>query len=73
MTQAARRGHIAIVETLRQAGANLGGSDLEGGFAAIEVERAGRRGDTDALRVWNLAGFTVDENKTYGGSLYRKE
>lgn len=57
--QAARRGHSAIVDMLRQAGANLGGSDIDGGFAEFEAKKAFRRGDESSLAIWTRAGFDV--------------
>ena len=57
--QAARRGHSSIVEILRQAGANLGGSDVEGGYAALEVTKAAQRADTASLEIWQKAGLNM--------------
>ncbi|EJD05684.1 asparaginase-domain-containing protein [Fomitiporia mediterranea MF3/22] len=54
---AARRGHTGIVEILRQAGANLGGTDIEGGFVALEVTKAAQRYDEVALQTWRKAGY----------------
>ncbi|PAV23499.1 asparaginase-domain-containing [Pyrrhoderma noxium] len=56
---AARRGHSSIVEILRQAGANLGGSDVEGGYAALEVTKAAQRADTASLEIWQKAGLNM--------------
>ncbi|TDL25044.1 asparaginase-domain-containing protein [Rickenella mellea] len=53
---AARTGHECIVETLRKAGGNLGGSDVEGGFASLAVTKAWRSGDEHAVRIWTKAG-----------------
>ncbi len=57
--QAARRGHLIIVETLRKAGANLGGSDIDAGFVNLEFRQATLRGDSQALQVWSKAGADV--------------
>lgn len=54
--QAARQGHEHAVETLMKAGANLGGSDIEGGFAALAMKKAARVGDQTSLRIWEKAG-----------------
>ncbi|THH10845.1 hypothetical protein EW145_g1047 [Phellinidium pouzarii] len=54
---AARRGHRTVVEVLRQAGADLGGSDVEGGFVNLEVSKASQKGDEAALQTWDKAGF----------------
>lgn len=56
---AARRGHLIIVETLRKAGANLGGSDIDAGFVNLEIRQATLRGDSQALQVWSKAGADV--------------
>lgn len=42
-----------------KAGANLGGSDLEGGYAALAMKKATRTGDQKALMVWEKAGEHV--------------
>lgn len=44
---------------LRQAGANLGGSDIDGGFAEFEAKKAFRWGDESSLAIWTRAGFDV--------------
>lgn len=51
--------HANIVDMLVSAGANLGGSDIEGGFADIAVEKALRRGDKGAIEVWQKSGIRV--------------
>ena len=58
--QAARRGHLAIVDTLRKAGANLGGMDIDAGFVNLEIKQAMFRGDTKALDAWSKAGADVN-------------
>ncbi|KLO10555.1 asparaginase-domain-containing protein [Schizopora paradoxa] len=60
---AARRGHLEIVETLRKAGANLGGSDIDAGFVNLEINQATLRGDTKALEAWSKAGADVNITK----------
>lgn len=57
IVQAARRTHVGIVDLLRQVGANLGGTDVEGGFAALEVKKATQKGDEIALHTWTKAGY----------------
>lgn len=51
--------HANIVDLLVSAGANLGGSDIEGGFADIAVEKALRRGDEGTIEVWQKSGIRV--------------
>jgi lysophospholipase len=59
--QAARRSHAAIVDILVTAGANLGGSDLEGGYVDLEVKKALTRGAEHSLEIWRKAGANVSE------------
>ena len=40
-------------------GANLGGSDLDGGFAILAVQNALHAGDQDAVRIWTKAGMKI--------------
>ncbi|EPQ57971.1 asparaginase-domain-containing protein [Gloeophyllum trabeum ATCC 11539] len=55
---AARQGHENIVDILMKAGANLGGSDVEGGFVELAVQKARRTRDERALAIWQKAsGF----------------
>ena len=44
---------------LVSAGANLGGSDLEGGYVDLEVKRAMTRGDERSLELWRKAGAAL--------------
>ena len=57
--QAARQGHQHIVENLVNAGANLGGSDVEGGFVPLIVQKANHSQDERALRIWRKAGADI--------------
>ena len=41
---------------LISAGANLGGSDLEGGYVDLEIKKAMSRGDERSLEIWRKAG-----------------
>ena len=54
--EAARQGHERTVEILVKAGANLGGSDLEGGFASLISKRAHHANDERAIKIWATAG-----------------
>ncbi|KAI9061470.1 asparaginase-domain-containing protein [Trametes sanguinea] len=56
---AARQGHEELVDLLVQAGANLGGADVEGGFVALAVQKATHARDEHALRIWKKAGADV--------------
>lgn len=46
-----------MVELLVEAGANLGGSDLGGGFAQLEVEKAQASANAHALQIWARVGL----------------
>jgi len=61
--QAARQGHGEIVSTLVSAGANLGGADLEGGFAPLAVKMALLREDRAALDIWEKAGIPKQDRQ----------
>lgn len=63
LPQAARMKHGNVVDLLVSAGANLGGSDIEGGFANVVVEKAIRHGDEGAIQVWERSGISL-ERKT---------
>jgi lysophospholipase len=54
--------HEGIVDLLVRAGANLGGSDIEGGFADIAIRKAIQYGDEGAMQVWQKSGISL-ENK----------
>lgn len=47
-----------------QAGANLGGADLDGGYVALSVKKARLGMDEQALRVWEKAGARVQIGMT---------
>ncbi|THG99835.1 hypothetical protein EW026_g2601 [Hermanssonia centrifuga] len=53
---AARQGHENIVDYLVKAGANFGGSDIEGGFVSLIAKKALHAHDERALRIWTKAG-----------------
>lgn len=55
--QAARQGHEEIVDLLMKAGANLGGSDIEGGFVSLIADKAARAHDERSVRIWMKAGM----------------
>ncbi|KAF9500541.1 L-asparaginase [Pleurotus eryngii] len=54
---AARQGHMEVVQTLLQAGARLGGIDIEGGYAALAVRAAKNIGDKHCLEIWKQTGL----------------
>jgi len=56
---AARQGHELVVDNLVKVGANLGGSDLDGGFAMLAVQNALRARDQNAIRIWAKAGMKI--------------
>lgn len=53
---AARQGHEQVVEVLVKVGGLLGGSDVEGGFVALAVQKAELAADERVQRVWRKAG-----------------
>ncbi|KAI0341655.1 L-asparaginase [Trametopsis cervina] len=53
---AARQGHDSVVDLLVKTGANLGGSDVEGGFVPLILKRAIHTHDERAIRIWKKAG-----------------
>ncbi|KAG8815654.1 hypothetical protein FRC19_000901 [Serendipita sp. 401] len=53
---AARHSHGSIVDCLLQAGAHLGGADVEGGYVRLAVKFAQSVGDLGALAVWAKIG-----------------
>lgn len=57
---AARLKHRKIVDSLVSAGANLGGSDIEGGFAEAVIQKAIRQGDERAIQVWQKSGISLE-------------
>jgi len=52
--------HESIVDSLVSVGANLGGSDVEGGFADVAIEKALRHGDGGAIHVWQKSGTSLE-------------
>lgn len=61
---AARMKHASIADLLVNAGANLGGSDIEGGFADVSIKKAIRNGDEEALEVWQKSGISLELSKS---------
>lgn len=55
--------HESVVDLLVAAGANLGGSDIEGGFADIAIKNAIRYGDEGAVQVWQKSGISLDNKR----------
>jgi len=53
---AARQGHEEVVEVLVKVGGLLSGSDVEGGFVGLAVQKARLAPDDRGLRVWTKAG-----------------
>jgi len=53
--------HGSIVDILVSAGANLGGSDIEGGFVDVVVEKALRHGDERVIRMWQKSGISLEK------------
>ena len=53
--------HGSVVDLLVRAGANLGGSDIEGGFADVVVKKALRHGDEWAIQVWQRSGISLEK------------
>ena len=56
---AARQGHEDMVDLLVKTGANLGGSDIEGGFVALAVKKATHARDERLINIWKKAGADV--------------
>ena len=57
--QAARQGHEDVVDILVKTGAILGGSDVEGGFVPLIVNKAVHAHDERAIRIWKKAGAGI--------------
>jgi lysophospholipase len=55
--------HGGIVDLLVRAGANLGGSDVEGGYAGVAIEKAIRHGDEGAMEVWRKSGISIETER----------
>ena len=53
--------HGSIVDLLVRAGANLGGSDIEGGFTDVAIKKALRHGDEGAIEVWKKSGISLEK------------
>jgi len=53
--------HGSIVDLLVSVGANLGGSDIEGGFTDVAIKKAFRHGDESAIQVWQRSGISLHE------------
>ena len=56
---AARQRHEEAVDVLVKAGAILGGSDIDGGYVNLAVERAVVSNDESALLIWRKAGAGI--------------
>ena len=56
---AARQGHEGVVDVLVKAGAILGGSDVEGGFVGLAIDRLVAGQDERAMKIWTKAGASV--------------
>lgn len=52
--------HGGIVDSLVGVGANLGGSDVEGGFTDVAIKKASRHGDERAIQVWQRSGISLE-------------
>lgn len=57
--KAARQGHEDVVDMLVKTGAILGGSDVEGGFVPLIVNKAIHANDERAIRIWRKAGAGI--------------
>lgn len=51
------------MDSLVRAGANLGGSDIEGGFADVAIKKALQHGDEGAIQVWQKSGTSLEKKK----------
>jgi lysophospholipase len=58
--------HGSVVDLLVSAGANLGGSDIEGGFTDVVIKKALRRGDEWAIQVWQKSGIGLEKENVVG-------
>ena len=52
--------HGSMVDLLVSVGANLGGSDIEGGFTEVAIKKALRHGDERAIQVWKRSGISLE-------------
>ena len=57
------------MDTLVKAGANLSGTDVEGGFVSLAIENALRNGDEKAVRIWEKAGAHIPADDTAMGKV----
>jgi len=55
--QAARQGHVGIVDILVSAGAILGGMESEAGYVGLAVQNATRAGNEAVVDIWKRAGY----------------
>lgn len=53
--------HGSIVDLFVSVGANLGGSDIEGGFTDVAIKKASKHGDERAIQVWKRSGIGLEE------------
>lgn len=58
--------HGSIVDLLVSAGANLGGSDIEGGFTDVAIQKALRHKDEGAIEVWQRSGIKLEKKDITG-------
>lgn len=56
----------SVVDLLVSAGANLGGSDIEGGFVDVVIEKALRHGDERAIQMWQKSGISLEKERDVG-------
>ncbi len=59
LSQAARQGHMAVVDELVQAGATLGGVDS--GYVEMAINNALLVGDQRSLRIWARTGAAIPD------------
>jgi 60kDa lysophospholipase len=48
-----------LVDNLVGVGANLGGSDLDGGFATLAIQNALQARNQNTTRIWAKAGMKI--------------
>lgn len=58
--------HVGIVDLLVSVGANLGGSDVEGGFADVAIKKALRHKDERSIEVWRKSGISLEKKDIIG-------
>lgn len=58
--------HGNIVDLLVSVGANLGGSDVEGGFTGVAIEKALQHGDEWAMQLWQKSGIRLEKKYNVG-------